>query len=109
MNLELLEREVAAWQDRNFPNTPAYRPLLGAVEELGELAHAHLKNEQGIRGTAAEHADAKLDAVGDICIYLIHYARLSGFSLATAIGRAWAEVQYRDWVKNNATGVGTST
>jgi len=38
---------------------------MGLVEEVGELAHAHLKNEQGIRGTPEEHVQAKVDAIGE--------------------------------------------
>lgn len=40
MNLWTLQNEVAEWSDRNFGSDPAHRlrPLLGMIEELGELA-----------------------------------------------------------------------
>jgi hypothetical protein len=63
------------WVARNFPPGPDDIPgndsILGVVEELGELAHAHLKAKQGIRGTQAEHDAAAKDAIGDITVYLL--------------------------------------
>jgi hypothetical protein len=49
-DLRKFQQEQKDWSKRNFPtqNTP-YRPLLGVMEEVGELSHAHLKAEQGIR------------------------------------------------------------
>lgn len=82
VNIHETQNEVAEWASRNFGNTPAYRPLLGMIEELGEICatfsniaqvddpahlliracaylgkmcHARLKMEQGIRGTKEEH------------------------------------------------------
>src|SRR5688572_17945800 len=52
------QKEVVAWGKRNFGEQPAHRFLLGMLEELGELSHAHLKQEQGIRGTNEEHEAA---------------------------------------------------
>ena len=71
-NLDLiqLQREVQAWTAKNFPNNKPYQPLLGVAEEVGELCHAHLKQEQGIRNTTQAN---KEDAVGDIIIYLADY------------------------------------
>lgn len=75
--LKQIQEEAAEWTVRNFPNQPEYHPLLGVIEEIGELtycylllrkkispydnilretshvgqlAHRFLKNEQGIRG-----------------------------------------------------------
>jgi len=74
--------------------------LLGAVEELGELAHAHLKQEQGIRGTAAEHEEKAKDAVADVVIFLSDYCSKRGFEFQAIIEKTWAEVKKRDWRKN---------
>lgn len=104
MDLQTLQSEVSEWAGRNFPNALPYQPLLGATEEIGELAHAHLKNEQRIRGTPEEHFAAKKDAVADVVIYLCHYCRLNGFSIADAVDVAWTEVKRRDWIKNNKDG-----
>lgn len=104
MTLDILQREVSQWASRNFPNALPYQPLLGAVEELGELAHAHLKNEQGIRGTPEEHHAAKKDAVADAVIYLSHYCHLNGLHIADCVETAWGEVKHRDWLKNQKDG-----
>lgn len=77
----------------------SYRPLLGVVEEVGELCHAHLKNEQGIRGTPEEWEAKKKDAIGDILIYLLDYATREGVDVEECLETAWAEVSARDWVR----------
>lgn len=41
--LRKLQEEQKPWVKHNFGDRPSWMPLLGAVEELGELAHAHLK------------------------------------------------------------------
>lgn len=96
MNLSELQQKVKQWTSHNFPDTPAYRPLLGIVEEVGELAHAHLKMEQGIRNI--KHED-KIDAIGDTIIYMADYCNRNGIDLEVAIESAWATASKRDWVK----------
>lgn len=89
------------------PDAPSDRPLFGVVEELGELAHAHLKGLQGIRHTPEEIADKKVDAVGDVLVYLADYCNREGIALGSCVERAWGEVKQRDWLSNPATGVAT--
>jgi hypothetical protein len=67
-------RRRDAWVGHNFPPKGAEIPgvftTMGIIEECGELAHAHLKEAQAIRGTGEKHqADAR-DAVGDLTVYL---------------------------------------
>ena len=100
VDLYELQNEVGAWSRRNFPNNQPYHPLLGLQEEVGELAHAHLKAEQGIRGTDKEHHRAKIDAVGDILIYLCDYCERNCIALDTAVGMTWDKVSRRDWRKD---------
>jgi NTP pyrophosphatase (non-canonical NTP hydrolase) len=98
-----LQREHKLWLDYNFPKQKAHQPLLGLVEEVGELAHAHLKFEQGIREgteTLQEILALKADAVGDIFIYLMSYCNSSHIDLEGCIRMAWAEVKRRDWIKD---------
>lgn len=83
--LTRLQAEVAEWALRNFPNATIHQPLIGVAEECGELCHAHLKAEQGIRGTPEEHLAAKKDAIGDMVIYLMHYCALAGID--------WIEIE----------------
>lgn len=77
----------------------SYRPLLGVVEEVGELCHAHLKNEQGIRGTPEEWRTKKQDAIGDILIYLLDYCTREELDAEECLETAWAEVSARDWIR----------
>ena len=98
MNLRRLQDEVSAWSQHNFGDKfgSGYRLLLGIVEEVGELSHAHLKQEQEIRGNENHYAN-KVDAVGDIVIYLADYCTQQGINLAMAVDHTWREVQTRDW------------
>jgi NTP pyrophosphatase (non-canonical NTP hydrolase) len=99
MTFEQLQREVNTWARRNFGThvEPYHRCLLGAMEELGELAHAHLKAEQSIRGTAKEHEAAGKDAVADTIIYLADYCCARGWDLDAIITETWQTVSRRDW------------
>jgi NTP pyrophosphatase (non-canonical NTP hydrolase) len=96
MNFKELQDQQMIWAEHNFPNAKPYQPLLGAVEELGELAHAHLKMEQGIRNIGYE---SKTDAIADIVIYLAHYCSLNDIDMNDAICSAWKIVQERNWKK----------
>tara|TARA_Y100000310_G_scaffold36505_1_gene34346 strand:- start:75 stop:866 length:792 start_codon:yes stop_codon:yes gene_type:complete len=96
------QREQVEWVKHNFGERPSWQPLLGAVEELGELAHAHLKQEQGIRLHEDHEANAK-DAVADVTIYLLDYCSSRGWDFVDLVVSTWAAVRKRDWKKNNET------
>lgn len=100
MTLEQLQHEVGEWSRRNFPSNKPHHPLLGVSEETGELSHAHLKGEQGIRHTPEEILAMKCDAIGDIVIYLADYCERNGLSLDAAVSVTWHGVKKRDWQKN---------
>lgn len=100
--LQTLQNEIGPWALHNFGEQASYRPLLGVAEEVGELCHAHLKDEQGIR-TTEDHSEKKVDAVADIMIYLAHYCHLEGINLEQAISETWEIVKKRDWKKDPAT------
>ncbi len=99
-----LQDEQRPWVKHNFDGRPPYFPLLGTMEELGELAHAHLKQEQGIRTNEDHEAKAK-DAVGDIIICLADYCTARGFDLQEIVETTWAEVKKRDWKADARNGV----
>lgn len=104
IDLDELQSKHAEWAVENFgENRPSYHPLLGAVEELGELAHAHLKQEQGIRTNEDHEAEAR-DAVGDVVMYLLDYCNLRGWSIAEIISEVEEEVFDRDWNENREDG-----
>lgn len=75
LDWDKLVKERDEWVARNFPeqrlDTPVDESLIGVIEEVGELAHAHLKAAQGIRGSEEEHIKNAKDAIGDITIYLL--------------------------------------
>ena len=96
LSLSQLQAEGWKWVQHNFPNGKPYQPLLGVAEEVGELAHAHLKAEQGIRNTTSED---KEDAIGDIIIYLADYCNRNGLDIQHSLEIAWETASKRDWVK----------
>lgn len=111
INLRFTQAVWKQWAIANFgqsfqpvPGMP-YRPLIGMMEELGELAHAHLKQEQKIRGTAAEHEAAAKDAIGDLILYLLDYCNGRGWDADTIIQDTVDTVLHRNWKANPSTGV----
>lgn len=93
---------------KNFPNNTPDNPFKGMVEELGELAHALLKKEQGIRGTPEEHDVAAKDAVGDLVVYMADFCERRGWNLQEIVETTWNVVKQRDWTKNKHDGVQAS-
>jgi NTP pyrophosphatase (non-canonical NTP hydrolase) len=110
MTLRDIQEDQKPWVAHNFGRRATYMPLLGAMEELGELAHAHLKAEQGIRGTVAEHEVAAKDAVADIIIFLLDYCSARGWDAASIVSDTWKAVRTRDFKADPIRGIaGTSS
>jgi len=106
LSLNQLQAEHQEWAEHNFPNQAEHEALLGLIEELGELAHAHLKYEQGIRGYDEEYYRVHAsDAVGDIMIYLASYCNRCGFNLQMCMEETWRRVRERDWQADPRGGV----
>lgn len=85
MDWDVLVEQRNEWVAANFEPGEAFPKtdvqmdtVLGCVEELGELAHAHLKKSQSIRGTAEEHDANAKDAIGDLSVYLMGVMRHVG-------------------------------
>jgi len=97
-DLHELQAEVSAWSERNFGAQPAWKPLLGVGEEVGELNHAYLKQSQGIR-MDEDHIANMQDAVGDIVIYLADFCHRMDINLGNCVEDAWNQVKHRDWRK----------
>lgn len=68
-----LINEVGEWAEKNFGHKK--HPVLGMVEEVGELCHCLLKRIQGIRGfdDPNKFNEEFTDALADIGIYLMHH------------------------------------
>ena len=101
--LATLQKEHFKWAEHNFPNRKPHQPLLGACEEIGELCHAHLKEEQDIRHVTNRKAE-KEDAVADVIIFLVDYCNQQDINLEKVLKGTWKEVKKRDWKKNPAKG-----
>ena len=97
--LHEIQKEVRIWVDKNFPDSPIHQPILGLMEELGELSHAVNKREQKVRLNEDYKADV-FDAVGDIVIYLMHFCNIEGIDLMSCIEKVWGKVKKRDWQKH---------
>ena len=97
MNLPQIQKEQEEWARRNFTGRKPHQPILGATEEVGELAHAYLKMEQGIRGTKPQHEAAMKDAIGDCVIFLMDLCNQMGWNFEEIVETTWAHVKKRDW------------
>ena len=104
MHISTFQREVLEWVLKNFNVDDPTDPLLGVVEEVGELAHAILKQKQGIRGTFEEHEAAAKDAVGDICVYLADLCGRRGWDLEDIMVETLNHIKQRDWKARPTTG-----
>jgi NTP pyrophosphatase (non-canonical NTP hydrolase) len=96
--LQKVQTELRPWQEHNFPSRPAWQPVMGLAEEVGELSHAFLKREQRCR-LNENHDDAIWDALGDILVYACDVANAEGLDLAAVLDEVWLRVSKRDWAK----------
>lgn len=102
LNPKLMQGSVLAWSKHNFKDQEEINPAMGAVEEMGELMHAILKERQGIRNPKNDEGswdDDIKDAVGDVVVYLMDYCGRRGIDFWDAVELTWIEVSQRDWIK----------
>ncbi len=72
----------------------ATNPILGIIEETGELAHAVLKGRQGIRYSQEECHQKLVDAIGDILLFSLDaFARSGGEKIN--FSRQWLDTELR--------------
>ena len=102
--LKRVQQEQVAWVAHNFGDRPQWMPILGCMEELGELAHSFLKREQGIKGTHEQHTADIRDALADVVIFLCDVASSQGIDLDAALAETWAIVRQRDFKADAMTG-----
>lgn len=98
MNLFILQQELHEWRMKNFPHSNSDQQLMGVMEEVGELSHAHLKRIQGIRGTPEEHRLMIQDSVADIIIFLCGYCSYEDIDLEANLEATAQRVMERDWI-----------
>lgn len=105
MDLNLMQQEHQEWASKNFPNRDLIDPVLGMMEELGELSFAVLKNKQGIRGVGEEEIiELVKDAHADLIIFSLGLAELYGYSLEEVLQQTWDGVKQRNWVEDPQKG-----
>jgi hypothetical protein len=107
IDLDELQRKHFEWAQRNFGDVPSYIPLLGAVEELGELAHYYVKGFQGIRQGADAEVDIvaeSQDSVADVVIFLMDFCSRSGWNFREILVSTLEKVWQRDWRNNPKDG-----
>lgn len=71
--LRQIQEEQIDWQHKNFPGRPAHQPLLGIIEEFGELSEVQ-------EGDVNEGAKID-DAIGDVLIFMCDYCTAMGLNI----------------------------
>lgn len=101
-----LQVKLYRWQQRNFGLASNFQLLAGITEEVGELAHAMLKNSQRIRGMADPQVfrEAAGDAIADQMVYQIQLCTSLRLDWWTLLSETAANVMSRDWIRNPETG-----
>jgi len=92
-----MQLRLKEWFEYNFPKGTASQQLIGMTEELGELAHAHLKFEQGIRGNSVELLEQGKDAIADLFIFAMNYCTLKGWKIEELLESTFNKIIKRDW------------
>ena len=84
---EELEASVLRWAiDRAIiPNATPVSQLLKAISEIGELADAEGKKDEG----------AIMDAIGDVLVCLINYAALREIRVTPCLALAYDQIKDR--------------
>lgn len=83
-----IQGEHAAWVEHNFGTPrPSWQPVLGIVEELGELEEALMAQTPDEQWCAAV-----TDAIGDVAIYMMDLCTVQGLDFETDVWSflAWA-------------------
>lgn len=93
-----VQRESHKWRQKAYPTTSTPElQTLGMAEEVGEVAHAVLKNVQGIRGYDLEKTKAEVgDGLADVIIYACGIASAFGLDLEDELLKAWTHVRDRN-------------
>ena len=105
--IDLKQKELAEWQERNFRNVTSEKLALGMAEEVGELCHYILKRMQKIREAAGEQEvqEQIADAFADTVIFGIQLMEKEGMDAEKVIEKTIEVVLKRDWLSNPKKGV----
>lgn len=100
-NFETLQREVGVWSEQNFGDQPAVNPLLGVVEEFGELID-QIETHEGV----TEH---ELDCVGDVLVYLADFCHRQGFDYQAVANKGLPSAEQYDPLRGGFVALGDLT
>ena len=100
--VDLKQKELAEWQERNFRKVTSEKLALGMAEEVGELCHFMLKRMQKIREATDENQvrEEIADAFGDTVIFGIQLMENEGFDAEKVIEKTIESVLKRDWLSD---------
>lgn len=94
---DTLITEVKAWgQEKGINN--AYTQFAKITEELGELAHELTRGQCDGENPPS---DASIDAIGDVLVTVILFARIAGIDLKWALQEAYDTIKERKGVTVN--------
>ena len=103
MDLERMQGEIKAHMESQGVKQTDELMLIGALEELGEVAHALLKYRQKVMGYTTEKCLAEIaDGVGDVIIYLSQLCQETGISIETSLMEAADRVLNRTYAERLA-------
>lgn len=90
IDLRRYQKAVNKWAKKTYPqnDVKTWRPLVGLVEELGELAHAFLKLDQGVHRNTTT-TEAVSDAVGDLMVFLLEFCENNNIDIEEAFLEVW--------------------
>lgn len=99
-DLREAQQELFEWQEAEFPDSTPELMLIGVQEEIGELGHAYLKQEQGIRKDSDKVSEeAMMDAVGDTIVFLMQFCSRTDLDIGDCLEMATDEVLDRHWTE----------
>lgn len=90
------QEAIYQWSLEQFGDQDSENPLIGAQEELGEVARIVLKGKQGIRQDELAEEDLEME-VADVVIYLLDFCARNNVSLAEGLHRARTKVLDREF------------
>jgi NTP pyrophosphatase (non-canonical NTP hydrolase) len=71
--------------------------LLATIRQIGKIARAQLKSEQGIKGSPDEHDQITREAIRETLRFLATFCLVRQISFKDAVAAKWRAVRLRDW------------
>ena len=89
-----VEMKIIQWSEARkiIPNSTPQAQLLKAVEEMGELAAATIRNNR----------PSIEDSIGDVMVCLVNYCALQDINLVTCMENAYDEIKHRKGYMNTS-------